>query len=123
MLCVGELSVLGLHPQTLACCTQTTEWLPPPLPLMHTFFPPPTSPQIADGSPSPLPPPPLSSPQIADGSWYETEGRHVRVLQFFEILGHFLGPWARILTLFISIITLIGVLMTQVGGGYLELEP
>ena len=94
---------------------------PPSPPPDAYLLPPHTSPQIADGSPSPSPPP-LSSPQIADGSWYETEGRHVRVLQFFEILGHFLGPWARILTLFISIITLIGVLMTQVGG-YLELEP
>ncbi len=57
---------------------------------------------------------------MTDGTWWETEGRHVKVLQYFEVVGFYLGPWAKISSVVIAVVTLFGVLMTQVRMGFIQ---
>ena len=56
----------------------------------------------------------LKRNKIKDGSWYETDGRHERVIQIFDVFGHFLGTWASIVSATLAFIALVGVLMTQI---------
>lgn len=53
---------------------------------------------------------------MQDGSWWESDGKHLRVLQMFEAFDFFLGPWARISSLIVLIIALFGLLMTQINA-------
>lgn len=52
--------------------------------------------------------------KVMDGSWYETEGKHERVIQIFDVFGFFLGRWAMIVAVVLAFIALVGVLMTQI---------
>lgn len=54
--------------------------------------------------------------KIKDGSWYESEGKHIKVVQAFEIFGFFLGKWAYISSVILAFVALIGVLMTQINA-------
>jgi auxin influx carrier (AUX1 LAX family) len=54
--------------------------------------------------------------KIKDKSWYETDGKHERVIQIFEVYGYFLGRWATIVSVTIATIALMGVLMTQINA-------
>ena len=57
--------------------------------------------------------------RIKDGSWYETEGKHERVLQIFDVFGFYLGTWATVVAATLAFIALIGVLMTQTSLAYI----
>ncbi|GAX84439.1 hypothetical protein CEUSTIGMA_g11859.t1 [Chlamydomonas eustigma] len=56
----------------------------------------------------------LKRDKIRDGSWWDTDGKHKRIIQIFEVLGHFLGDWAKYLAVVAAVVSLIGVMMTQI---------
>lgn len=54
--------------------------------------------------------------KVRDGSWYETDGKHERVIQIFEVFGFFLGRWAQVVSVVLASVALIGVLTTQINA-------
>eukprot|EP00798_Chlamydomonas_sp_ICE-L_P004352 gene4352-14471_t len=53
-------------------------------------------------------------PLIRAGTWWDEDGRHKKVVQYFEVFKHFVGPWGFWSTLVVVVIALLGVCQVQI---------
>lgn len=54
--------------------------------------------------------------KVTDGSWWDTDGKHMLVVQYFTVMGFFLGTWAKVSCVIVFVIVIIGLLMTQINA-------